>query len=400
MKFPDPKEQLKVIERGTDGIISKAELLEKLKNSKNSGTPLRIKAGFDPTAPDLHLGHCLLLKKLRDFQDLGHKVLFLIGDFTAMIGDPTGKMETRPSLTSSEIVENAKTYEKQVFKILDKEKTDIIFNSAWLKDLSFDQLLNLTSQVNVARLLERDDFSKRYKSGLSISLKEFMYPLIQAYDSVQTLADVEIGGTDQTFNILLGRDFQRYFDMEPQIALFLPILEGTDGTKKMSKSLGNYISIEEDPMDVFGKIMSISDDLMWRYFYLLTSKTDDEIESLKEQHPMESKRMLAYEITSWLHNQAEADKAKSDFETKFSRRSFPDDARVISVDKNEIKSLLDLVSAASNVLKSKAEARRLIVQGGLTINGQKLSDFQSPLPDGFELEVKIGKREFVKVVVK
>lgn len=399
MKFPDPKEQLKVIERGTDGIISNAELLEKLKNSKNSGTPLRIKAGFDPTAPDLHLGHCLLLKKLRDFQDLGHKVLFLIGDFTAMIGDPTGKMETRPSLTSNEIIENAKTYEKQVFKILDKEKTDIIFNSAWLENLSFDQLLNLTSQVNVARLLERDDFSKRYKSGLSISLKEFMYPLIQAYDSVQTLADVEIGGTDQTFNILLGRDFQRYFDMEPQIALFLPILEGTDGKKKMSKSLENYIGIEEDPVDVFGKIMSISDNLMWRYFYLLTSKTDEEIKSLKKQHPMESKRMLAYEITSWLHNQAEADKAKSDFETKFSKRSFPDDARVVSVDKNEIKSILDLVFAVSNVLKSKAESRRLIIQGGLTINGQKLSDLQSPLPDGSELEVKIGKREFVKVLM-
>ncbi len=400
MKFIDPREQLKVIERGTEGIISKEELLEKLKSSKASNVPLRIKAGFDPTAPDLHLGHCLLLKKLRDFQDLGHKVLFLIGDFTAMIGDPTGKTETRPALMSDEIVKNAETYEKQVFKILDRKKTDIIFNSAWLSKLSFDQLLNLTSQVNVARLLERDDFSKRYKSGSSISLKEFMYPLIQAYDSVQTRADVEMGGTDQTFNILLGRDFQRYFGLEPQVAVFLPILEGTDGVKKMSKSLGNYIGIEEDPMDVYGKVMSVSDELMWRYFYLLTSKTDEEIGSLKRSHPMESKKMLAYEITSWLYSHVEADKARSDFETKFSRRSFPDDARVVSIDGGEIMTLLDLVSAVSEVLRSKAEMRRLIVQGGLTINGQKFSDLQSSLPDGSELEIKIGKREFVKAVIK
>lgn len=400
MKFINPKEQLRVIERGTEGIISKEELLEKLKNSKIKNVPLKIKAGFDPTAPDLHLGHCLLLKKLRDFQDLGHKVLFLIGDFTAMIGDPTGKTEVRPALMSDEVVKNAKTYEKQVFKILDRKKTDIIFNSAWLSKLSFDQLLNLTSQVNIARLLERDDFNKRYKSGSPISLKEFMYPLIQAYDSVQTRADVEMGGTDQTFNILLGRDFQRYFGLEPQVAVFLPILEGIDGVKKMSKSLGNYIGIEENPMDVFGKVMSISDKLMWRYFYLLTSKTDEEIESLKKSHPMESKKILAYEITSWLYNHVEADNARSDFETKFSRRSFPDDARVISVDENEITTLLDLVSAVSEVLRSKAEMRRLIVQGGLTINGQKFSDLQSPLPDESELEVKIGKREFVKVVIK
>ncbi len=400
MSFSDPKEQLKIIERDTEGVISKEELLSKLKNSKSKNTPLTIKAGFDPTAPDLHLGHCLLLKKLRDFQDLGHKVLFLIGDFTAMIGDPTGKMETRPLLDSKEILKNAETYEKQVFKILDRERTEIIFNSTWLKNISFEQLLNLTSQVNVASLLGRDDFNKRYKGGLPISLKEFMYPLIQAYDSVKIRADVEIGGTDQTFNILLGRDFQRYFGMEPQIALFLPILEGTDGVKKMSKSFRNYIGIEENPIDIFGKVMSIPDKLTLRYFYLLTSKSEDEIEGLKNLHPMESKKLLAYELTEWLYNDVEADKAKLDFETKFSQRSFPDDAKVVTVRKNEVTSLTELIFAVSNLLKSKAEVRRLITQGGLTINGERISDIKSPIPDKAKLEMKIGKREFVKVIVE
>ena len=399
MNFLDPKEQLKIIERGTDGIISKEELLKKLENSKNNNTPLRIKAGFDPTAPDLHLGHCLLIKKLRDFQNLGHKVLFLIGDFTALIGDPTGRTETRLPITPEEITKNAKTYEEQVFKILDKENVEIIFNSTWLKNLGVDQLLSLTSQVNVARLLERDDFNKRYKSGVSISLKEFMYPLIQAYDSVQIRADVEIGGTDQTFNILLGRDFQRHFNHEPQIAIFLPILEGLDGVKKMSKSIGNYIGIKEDPVDVFGKVMSISDELMWKYFYLLTSKTNKEIKELKSLHPMKSKRLLAFELTKWLHGDLEAEKAKLDFETKFSRRSFPDHAKVVSMNRSKIKSLVDFVLAVSDVLKSRGEAKRLVAQGGLTINGEKFSDPESPLPDEAELEVKVGKREFVRVVI-
>jgi len=399
MNFLDPKEQLKIIKRGTEGIISEEELLEKLKISKKSNEPLRIKAGFDPTAPDLHLGHCLLLKKLRDFQDLGHKILFLIGDFTALIGDPSGKTETRPPLTGEEIVQNAKTYEKQVFKILDKKETEVIFNSSWLNNLGVEQLLGLTAQVNVARLLEREDFSNRYKSGVSISLQEFMYPLIQAYDSVQIHADVEIGGTDQTFNILLGRDFQRHFDQQPQIAVFLPILEGLDGVKKMSKSLGNYVGVEEDPIDVFGKIMSISDELMWKYYYLLTSKTEKEIAELKKLHPMESKKLLAFELTKWLHNKADADKAKKDFETKFSKRSFPNDARVVSVDKKDIKSLVDFVLAVSSELKSRGEVKRLVAQGGLTVNGEKISDLNSQLPDEAELEVKVGKKEFVRVSI-
>ncbi|MGI9534207.1 MAG: tyrosine--tRNA ligase [Thermodesulfobacteriota bacterium] len=400
MNFLDPKKQLRIIERGTEGIISKEELLEKLNNSKNSNEPLRIKAGFDPTAPDLHLGHCLLLKKLRDFQILGHKVLFLIGDFTAQIGDPTGKTETRPPLTNEEILENAKTYEKQVFNILDKQKTEVIFNSSWLNNLNVQQLLGLTAQVNVARLLEREDFNNRYKNGISISLKEFMYPLIQAYDSVQTHADVEIGGTDQTFNILLGRDFQRHFNQVPQIAVFLPILEGLDGAKKMSKSLGNYIGVEEDPVDIFGKLMSISDELMWKYYYLLTARTDKEIEELKTLHPMESKKLLAYELTKWLHSDLDADKARQDFETKFSKRSFPDDAKVVSLNKSDFNSLVEFVLAVSDVLKSRAEVKRLVSQGGLTINGEKYLELESLVPDNAELEVKVGKKEFIKVVIK
>ncbi|MGI9554327.1 MAG: tyrosine--tRNA ligase, partial [Thermodesulfobacteriota bacterium] len=248
--------------------------------------------------------------------------------------------------------------------------------------------------------LEREDFSNRYKNGVSISLKEFMYPLIQAYDSVQTHADVEIGGTDQTFNILLGRDFQRHFKQEPQIAVFLPILEGLDGVKKMSKSLGNYIGVEEEPVDIFGKVMSISDELMWKYYYLLTAKTDKEIEELKNQHPMESKKILAFELTRWLHSEVDAEKARQDFETKFSKRSFPDDAKVVSINKNEFESLIEFVLAVSDALNSKGEVKRLISQGGLTINGDKYSDLDSPVPDISELEVKVGKKEFVKVIIK
>lgn len=400
MNFLDPEKQLDIIERGVDGVISREELLSKLTKSKESGTPLKIKAGFDPTAPDLHLGHCVLLKKLKDFQDLGHEIIFLIGDFTAQIGDPTGKTETRPPLTRDEIIENSKTYERQVFKILDKSKTKVFFNSDWLNKLSVQELLGLTSQVNIARLLERDDFSKRYKSGVAITLKEFIYPLIQAYDSVQIESDVELGGTDQTFNILLGRDFQRNFDQEPQVAIFLPILEGLDGVKKMSKSLGNYIGVEDDPVDIFGKVMSVSDELMWKYFDLLSTKTDQEISGLKDLHPMDAKKILAKELVGLLYDSASADSAFSDFETKFSKRSFPDDARVVEVDMDDVKSLVDFVLLVSGNLKSKGDAKRLIVQGGLTINGEKYSSLEGELPDASELEVKIGKKEFCRVVIK
>jgi len=400
MNFLDPEKQLSILERGVDGLISREELLSKLIKSRKTGKPLKIKAGFDPTAPDLHLGHCVLLNKLKDFQELGHEIIFLIGDFTAQIGDPTGKTETRPALTRNEIIENSKTYERQVFKILDKSKTKVLFNSEWLNKLSVHDLLALTSQVNIARLLERDDFNKRYKSGVAITLKEFIYPLIQAYDSVQIESDVELGGTDQTFNILLGRDFQRYFNQEPQVAIFLPILEGLDGVKKMSKSLGNYIGVEEDPVDIFGKVMSVSDELMWKYFDLLSSKIEPEILELKNLHPMDAKKILAKELAELLYDKSAADSAFNDFETKFSKRSFPEDAKVVKVDLKNISSLVDFVLLVSGNLKSKGDAKRLIVQGGLTINGEKYSDLDGNLPDSAELEVKIGKKEFCKVLTK
>ena len=400
MNFSDPEKQLGIIERGVEGLISRDELLNKLIKSRDTGEPLRIKAGFDPTAPDLHLGHCVLLKKLKDFQDLGHQIIFLIGDFTAQIGDPTGKTETRPPLTPEEVLENAATYERQVFKILDKSRTKVVFNSEWLNELTVPELLSLTSQVNIARLLERDDFSKRYKSGVAITLKEFMYPLIQAYDSVQIKSDVELGGTDQTFNILLGRDFQRHFNQEPQVALFLPILEGLDGVKKMSKSLGNYIGVEDDPVDIFGKVMSVSDELMWKYFTLLSSKSEDEISGLKSSHPMDVKKILAAELTQLLYDKDTADSAFKDFETKFTKRSFPEDARVVNIDMKGVGTLVDFVHQVSNNLKSKSDAKRLIIQGGLTINGEKYSDLEGSLPVGDELEVKIGKKEFCRVITK
>ncbi len=400
MNFLDPEKQLGIIERGVDGLISSKELLSKLIKSRETGRPLKIKAGFDPTAPDLHLGHCVLLKKLKDFQELGHEIIFLIGDFTAQIGDPTGKTETRPALTRDEIIKNSKTYERQVFKILDKSKTKVLFNSEWLNKLSVQDLLALTSQVNIARLLERDDFNKRYKGGVAITLKEFIYPLIQAYDSVQIESDVELGGTDQTFNILLGRDFQRYFNQEPQVAIFLPILEGLDGVKKMSKSLGNYIGVEEDPVDIFGKVMSVSDELMWKYFDLLSAKTEQEITELKSLHPMDAKKILAKELAELLYDKSAAESAFRDFETKFSKRSFPKDAKVVKLDINNVKTLVDFVLLVSGNLKSKGDAKRLIIQGGLTINGEKCSDLDGDLPDTTEFEVKIGKKEFCKVLTK
>ena len=400
MNFLDPEKQLGIIERGVDGLFSSKELLSKLIKSRETGRPLKIKAGFDPTAPDLHLGHCVLLKKLKDFQELGHEIIFLIGDFTAQIGDPSGKTETRPALTRDEIIKNSKTYERQVFKILDKSKTKVLFNSAWLNKLSVQDLLALTSQVNIARLLERDDFNKRYKGGVAITLKEFIYPLIQAYDSVQIESDVELGGTDQTFNILLGRDFQRYFNQEPQVAIFLPILEGLDGVKKMSKSLGNYIGVEEDPVDIFGKVMSVSDELMWKYFDLLSAKTEQEITELKSLHPMDAKKILAKELAELLYDKSAAESAFRDFETKFSKRSFPKDAKVVKLDLNNVKTLVDFVLLVSGNLKSKGDAKRLIIQGGLTINGEKYSDIDGDLPDATEFEVKIGKKEFCKVLTK
>jgi tyrosyl-tRNA synthetase len=394
----NPKAQLETIKRGTVEIISEEELLSKLKRSEEKGEPLRIKAGFDPTAPDLHLGHCILLRKLREFQSLGHMVIFLIGDFTAMIGDPSGKTETRPPLTREEVETNARTYEKQVFKILDRERTEVVFNSSWLGAMRAEGLLKLASLGNVARMLEREDFRTRYESGSSITIMEFLYPLIQSYDSVNIRADVELGGTDQRFNILLGRDVQRHFEQESQVAIFLPLLEGTDGIKKMSKTLGNYIAFEDTPEDVYGKIMSISDDLMWRYYELLSSRTKDEIRDIKSwNHPMEAKKLLASEIATLFHGEKEALEARKDFELKFSERQFPEEGREIHLDRTNEKTVLDLISLSSQRLKSRGEAKRLIEQGGISIDGERITDPNSMIPDRDLLRLKIGKREFVKV---
>ena len=395
--FKEPDEQLEIIKRGTEEIISEDELLSKLKASKKGNKPLRIKAGFDPTAPDLHLGHCVLLKKLREFQNLGHTVLFLIGDFTAMIGDPSGRSETRPPLTPEDVKKNALTYERQVFKILDKGKTEVMFNSSWLGDMSAVDLLKLANLETVARMLERDDFSNRYKEGVSITIREFLYPLIQAYDSVNMKSDVEFGGTDQTFNILLGRSVQKHFNQTPQVAILLPILEGLDGFRKMSKSLNNYIAVEDSAVDIYGKVMSIPDDLMWRYYELLTSRSEDDIKELKKGHPMNAKKSLAREITSWLQGSDQAEMAAEDFSTKFSQREFPEDAREVSVTRDDIKTILDLVVEASEKLKSRKEAKRLIAHGGVSIDGEKFSDFSAMIPEKETIHLRIGKKEFVVV---
>jgi len=400
MSFMDPKKQLEIIKKGSEEIISEEQLLKKLKKSSSSNKPLRIKAGFDPTAPDIHLGHCVLLKKLKDFQQLGHIVVLIIGDFTAMIGDPSGRSDTRPPLTKEQIKQNSKTYQSQVFKIIDKDKTEIVFNSSWLGKMGAEDLLQLSALENVARMLERDDFEKRYKSGKPITIKEFLYPLMQAYDSVSIKSDIELGGTDQKFNLLLGRDIQRHFKQEPQIVLTMPILEGLDGTRKMSKSLGNYIAVEDIPEDMYGKIMSVSDELMWKYYDLLTSVSDDEINQKKSAHPMESKRNLAFLIVQWLYDGQRATDAKNSFETKFSKREFPADAKEISVDKSEISGVLALILKISEKLKTKSEARRLVQQGGLTINGTKIGDIDASVPDSDLLEIKLGKREFFKVIIK
>lgn len=387
-----PKQQLAAAARGAERVVSDGELLEKFRKTR----PLRIKAGFDPTAPDLHLGHCVLLRKLRDFQDLGHTVIFLIGDFTARIGDPSGRTDERPVLSSEEIGANAKTYREQVFRILDEKKTEVRFNSEWHEGMKSRDLLGLASMANVANLLEREDFRARYGAGKPISVKEFLYPLIQAYDSVALKADVEVGGTDQTFNLLLGREVQGRFGQPRQACVFLPILEGTDGVNKMSKSLGNYIAVEDAPEDMFAKIMSLSDELMWRYFELLSRRTAGGVGELKKGHPMDAKRALALEVTQWLSDGEKARAAEAAFAGKFSKREFPADAPEVVFSRDTVKTVLDLAATVSASLKSRAEAKRLIAQGGLTINGEKQPDPSAPVPEGEALEVKIGKKEFVR----
>ena len=394
-------EALALIKRGTDEILTESDLKKKLE----SGKQLVIKAGFDPTAPDLHLGHTVLLNKLRHFQELGHKVIFLIGDFTGQIGDPSGKNKTRPILDSNELIENAKTYEKQVFKILKKELTEVRFNSEWCNDLGAAGLIGLASKYNVARMLERDDFNKRYNSNQSIAVHEFLYPLVQGYDSVALNADVECGGTDQKFNLLVGRELQRSYDQEPQVVLTVPILEGLDGTNKMSKSLNNFIGIDEKPEEMFGKIMSISDELMWRWFELLSLISETEIKNLRKQvddgaNPRDIKFILAEELVDRFHEKGNGASCKESFLQRFQKGSLPEDIKEISleIDTNTIP-LTNLLKN-TEMTSSTSEAMRLIKQGGVKIDSEKVSDPKLEIQSGSEAIYQVGKRKFLKIKIK
>ena len=392
------EDNLNLIKRGIDELLTEKELLSKLKSKKQ----LIVKAGFDPTAPDLHLGHTVLINKLRHFQDLGHKVIFLIGDFTGMIGDPTGKDKTRPPLDKTTIEENAKTYKKQVFKILDPKLTEVRFNSEWNNKLGAEGIIKLASKYNLARMLERDDFNKRYKSNQSIAVHEFLYPLIQAYDSIVLEADIELGGTDQKFNLLVGREIQRSYGKEPQVVLTVPILEGTDGINKMSKSLNNYVGIEESPQDMFGKIMSISDELMWRWFDLLSFKTIVEIQNLKDEqaagkNPRDIKVALAKEIISRFHDSKSADEAEENFINQFQKRNTPDDIEELSLDWKEDSIPLPNLLKEAGMIKSTSEAIRMIKQGAVRINEEKITDTKFLISRGETAIYQVGKRRFKKI---
>ena len=399
-------EKLEILKRGVEEIIPEKGLEKKLNKNK----PLIIKAGFDPTAPDLHLGHTVLINKLKQFQDLGHQVVFLIGDFTGMIGDPSGVSETRPILTAEQLKKNSETYQEQIFKILDKKKTKIEFNSTWFKKMTSAELINLSSKMTVARMLERDDFSKRYKGNKPISIHEFIYPLVQGYDSFELKSDVELGGTDQKFNLLVGRDIQKSFGMEEQIIMTLPILEGTDGVKKMSKSLNNYIGLKESPNDMFGKIMSISDDLMWRYFDLLSFKSSVEIKELKKKteqglNPMEAKKMLSAEIVTRFHGEEKALLAEKEFTNRFSKGNDPAEIKLIKLSmKASSVSILDLLSSEElgdyKLCKSKSEARRMIAQGAVKIDGKKISDEAISVQNPSENTYQVGKLKHLKIKLK
>lgn len=392
--------ELELLLRGVEEIIPKKEFHKKL----NKNRPLRIKLGFDPTAPDLHLGHTVILNKLKLFQDLGHEVIFLIGDFTGMVGDPSGVDETRPVLSEEEIKKNAKTYERQVFKILDKKKTEIRFNSEWMDNFSPKEFIKLSSVQTVARMLERDDFHKRYSSQKPISIHEFLYPLLQGYDSVALNADVELGGTDQKFNLLLGREVQRFYGMEPQIAFTLPLLEGLDGIKKMSKSLENYIAIEDEENDMFGKVMSVSDELMWRYFELLSFKSDKEINKLKRaqtngENPRDIKFMLAEEIVDRFHGEGSGRKAREEFKLIFQRGKNPSNVVEIEIQLKEQDITLPRVLKEAGLVASTSEALRLIKQGAVKVEGEKIIDSKHKISSNSSLLYQIGKRKFSKIKI-
>lgn len=393
----EPQEQLRLIRRGAVEILHEEELLGKLKRQ----APLRIKAGFDPTAPDLHIGHTVLIQKMKQFQDLGHEVIFLIGDFTGMIGDPSGRSETRRQLSRAEVFKNAETYKQQIFKILDRQKTLIEFNSRWMEKMDAASLIELSAKYTVARMLEREDFKQRYRRQQSISIHEFLYPLIQGYDSVVLRADVELGGTDQRFNLLIGRELQREYGQEPQVILTMPLLEGTDGINKMSKSLNNYIGINEPPEEIFGKVMSVSDELMWRYAELLSDKDLDEIERSRSQvaqrktHPMDYKKSLAHEIVSRYHGKNAADAAREYFEARHQRRSVPKNIRRRFSPPERIwicQLLVDLEFA-----RSKGEAKRLIAQGAVRVDGTTLKEVDFEFRGKLHKLIEVGKTRIAEV---
>jgi len=400
----DVSDQLEVIRRGTEQIIPEDELIAKLERSVKTNTPLRIKQGFDPTAPDIHLGHTVTINKLKQFQDLGHEVIFLIGDFTGMIGDPSGKMESRRQMTREEVLANAETYKEQIFKILDPHKTRIEFNSTWCRPMTFADVLELASKYTVARLLERDDFSERFRDNRPISVLEFLYPLVQGYDSVALQADVELGGTDQIFNLLVGREIQREYGQEPQVVITMPLLVGTDGVEKMSKSLGNYIGICEPAREIYGKTMSIADDLIVPYFRLLTEVPSDELADMEKRmrgqriNPRDLKMRLAREIVTRYYDHDAAAAAEEEFKRVFQKQGLPDEIPEYAVPAGERPVWIVKLLVASGMASSNGEARRLIAQGGVRIGEEKITDQDLELEVGEEILLKIGKKRFLKVV--
>jgi tyrosyl-tRNA synthetase len=400
------EEQLKIIKRGTVEIIPEEELVRKLEKSIKENKPLRIKQGYDPTAPDIHLGHTVCLRKLRQFQEIGHQVVLIIGDYTGMVGDPSGRSETRPQLSYEEIKKNAKTYQEQFFKVVDKTKTEVHFNGEWFSNMSFQEIMHLASKFTLARILERDDFSKRYKEQIPISIHELFYPLMQGYDSVMINADVEIGATEQKFNLLAARQIQEIYGQEPQAILTMPVLPGTDGVQRMSKSVGNYIGVSEPPKEIFGKIMSIPDDLIYTYFELLTDITENDLLKIKKEfedkknNPMILKKRLGKEIVRMYYNKAEADKACEEFEKVFSKKELPEEIPTKYFEHDEPEIWIGHLLVKAGCVQYTSEIRRLIKQGGLCIDNKRIDDEDLKVPVEGEKLVKLGKRRFYKIIGK
>lgn len=402
--FPSIQEQLDVIKKGTEELITEQELVHKLERSRKTGLPLRVKQGFDPTAPDIHLGHTVGIRKLKQFQDLGHIIILIIGDYTGMIGDPSGKSETRPRLSYETVMKNAKTYEQQFLKILDRNKTEVHYNGEWFSKMRFDEIMDLASNFTISQILERDDFHKRFNEEKPISLHEFFYPLMQGYDSVAIRADVELGATEQKFNLIAARQVQRDYGQEPQVVLTLPVLEGIDGTQRMSKSLGNYIGIDDEPADMYGKVMSIPDNLILKYFTLVTDYSLDLLKQTEEKlknpgvNPMLVKKELARTLVTMYHSEKQALAAQSTFEQVFSKKELPDDIQTVVLGKEAGSRLLVKLLTDYDVVASNGEARRLISQGAVRINDEKVSDINLELQPGSEYIVKVGKRRFIKFI--